>query len=85
MGIKRRSLTGGEVFGYLTVKGLSHSSIRKDGRAGGRVMDCACRCGAAVKVRTSNLYSGNTKSCGCFHSEMTAQSNVARADINGQD
>lgn len=76
--IKRRSLTGGEVFGRLTVIGLSHSSTRKDGSAGERVMLCECDCGNRIKVRTSNLYSGNTKSCGCFHSAQTIKANIAR-------
>lgn len=78
MGIKRRSLTGGEVFNGLTVVSLSHSCKRSDGRAGERVMNCKCKCGQAVKVRTSNLYSGNTQSCGCLHSLKTKQSNIKR-------
>lgn len=80
MGIKRRSLAGGEVFGYLTVQGLSHSAKRKDGRAGERVMNCVCKCGSKVQVRTSNLYSGNSCSCGCYHSEQAKLSNASRAD-----
>lgn len=79
MGIKRKSLTGGEVFGYLTVQGLSHSCKRKDGKAGERVMYCKCKCGGSVRVRTSNLYSGNTNSCGCLQSEKTIASNKARS------
>lgn len=80
MGIKRRSLTGGEEFGQLTVTSLSHSCLRSDGRAGERVMNCKCKCGKAVKVRTSNLYSGNTQSCGCLHSLKTKQSNIKRKE-----
>lgn len=80
MGIKRRSLTGGEIFGRLTVIEYSHSTKRKDGTAGERVMRCKCECGNEVEVRTSNLYSGNTQSCGCVHSERTKQANTARAE-----
>jgi hypothetical protein len=78
--IKRPSLQGGEVFGYLTVEGLSHSCRRRDGTAGERVMVCLCKCGRRVTVRTSNLNSGNTRSCGCLHSERAVASNRARVD-----
>lgn len=73
------SLVAGDVFGRLTVTGLSHSSKRTDGSSGERIMDCKCSCGNDVKVRTSNLKSGNTSSCGCLHSERTAKSNIKRA------
>ena len=79
MGIKRRSLTGGETFGRLTIVEYSHSTKRRDGSAGERVMLCKCECGNETEVRTSNLYSGNTTSCGCVKSEKTAASNTARA------
>jgi hypothetical protein len=79
MGVKRRSLTGGEVFGYLTVVRYSYSTKRRDGKAGERVVECRCQCGNTVNVRTSNLYSGNTQSCGCYHSKRTVETNVQRA------
>lgn len=72
------SLMPGDVFGRLTVVSLSHSSKRRDGTAGERVMNCQCICGKVVKVKTSNLKSGNTSSCGCLHSEMTVKSNKSR-------
>ena len=78
MGIKRRSLTGGEIFGRLTVIEYSYSTKRRDGTAGERVMRCKCQCGNEAEVRTSNLYSGNTQSCGCVHSERTASANATR-------
>lgn len=31
---------------------------------------CICDCGSSKTVRAPNLYSGNTKSCGCIHKEM---------------
>jgi len=82
MGIKRPSLMGGEVFGKLTVDSYSHSTKRKDGRAGERVMLCKCECGNTKKVRTSNLYSGNTMSCGCLQSERTVISNTSRLEAS---
>jgi hypothetical protein len=75
---RQDSLKAGDIFSYLQVIGLSHSAKRKDGSAGERVMDCLCRCGNKVKVKTSNLKSGNTKSCGCYHTEQTVKSNRLR-------
>ena len=80
MGIKRRTLTGGEIFGYLTVLHYSHNTVRKDGKSGERVVICKCKCGAERGVRTSNLYSGNTNSCGCFHVEQTIAANASRSN-----
>ena len=80
MGIKRRSLTGGEIFGRLKVVEYIYSSKRKDGSAGERIMKCLCECGNETNVKTSNLYSGNTLSCGCLKSERTANSNRKRKE-----
>ena len=33
---------------------------------------CRCSCGEEVSVQSSNLSSGNTKSCGCLQKELTA-------------
>lgn len=53
--IKRKELLG-EVFGYLTpLEYLGH-----------KFWLCKCRCGNICKVTSSNLLSGNTKSCGCY-------------------
>lgn len=40
---------------------------------------CQCDCGNEVVVTGGNLVSGNTKSCGCYHSEVLAELNKARA------
>ncbi len=74
------SLRPGDRSGRLTVIDYSHSIKRKDGRSGERVMLCSCECGGEVKCRTSNFKSGNTKSCGCLHSESTSKSNVRRGE-----
>jgi len=76
---RQDSLRGGEIFGRLEVLTYSHSQKRRDGSSGERIMNCRCTCGNEVKVRTSNLKSGNTTSCGCFHSDRTIQSNERRA------
>jgi len=78
MGKRKDSLHGGEIFGRLTVIDCSHSSKRADGTPGERVMNCKCECGNKIKVKTSNIKSGNTKSCGCYHSDQTIKSNLSR-------
>jgi len=78
MPLKSMSLHGGEIFGRLTVIDYSHSVLRANGKAGERIMNCLCKCGATAKIRTSNLKSGNTQSCGCFHSDQSIKSNIAR-------
>ena len=86
MKTRKDSLKGGEVFGRLTVIELSHSAKRKDGTAGERIMNCSCECGSKIKVKTSNLKSGNTKSCGCYHSCQTIKSNELRGkDIDNDN
>ena len=79
MKIRSDSLKSGDKFGRLTVDSLSHSSKRRDGSTGERVMNCICDCGAKVAVKTSNLKSGNTTSCGCVKSEKATKSNLIRA------
>jgi hypothetical protein len=76
--MRHDSLKSGDTFGRLIVIGYSHSTKRRDGSLGERVMNCTCQCGKKVKVRTSNLKSGNTKSCGCWHQEATVKSNQLR-------
>lgn len=51
----------GEVYGDLKVLEFSHVGTRRRLH-----WKCQCRCGAILLVRTSNLTSGNTTSCGCF-------------------
>ena len=37
------------------------------------VWQCACRCGGTALVMTSNLTTGNTRSCGCYQADRTRQ------------
>lgn len=39
-------------------------------RWGGSILDCRCDCGNMKPVNSQNLFSGNTKSCGCFSLEL---------------
>ena len=37
---------------------------------------CRCECGIEKYVRHSSLTTGNSKSCGCYHSERTSQTHL---------
>ena len=36
---------------------------------------CECECGNSAEINTRSLSTGNTKSCGCIHSEQLAKRN----------
>lgn len=42
----------------------------KRGADGSAVWRCRCSCGNIVDVTSTNLVSGNTKSCGCYRAEL---------------
>lgn len=46
----------GKTFGYLTVESYDKSTKK---------WLCRCKCGNKILVRSNNLQSGNTESCGC--------------------
>ncbi len=48
----------------------------KNDRYGNRQMLCECACGNQKAVALSKLTSGNTKSCGCFKSDLRTQENT---------
>lgn len=44
----------------------------------GRMATCVCDCGTQTEVWASNLYTGNTKSCGCLKKTADGLSKVSR-------
>ena len=58
----------GQRFGRLTVK----EKTRKNGKV---AWECECDCGNTTILRTGDLTSGNTKSCGCLANELTSKRN----------
>lgn len=40
---------------------------------------CKCNCGNTTIVRSNSLLTGNTKSCGCLHEDITTKKNKERA------
>lgn len=63
----------GKVFSYLTVISF------KDGKN-----ICQCRCGNTTNVRTADLNNGNTKSCGCYHREITSLCSISHSHTVGK-
>lgn len=58
----------GTRFGRLIAKRFLGKPIGKTKPA----WECECDCGNIVIVTSSNLATGHTTSCGCYHSEVTA-------------
>jgi hypothetical protein len=59
-----KDLTG-RTYGRLTVIGYSHVNGKT------AVWNCRCSCGTEKTVRSTDLKSGSTQSCGCLHREKT--------------
>ena len=59
----------GRVFGRWTVVGRSSVSC-----AGKVTWDCVCVCGNTKPVTSNGLMTGDSKSCGCLHREMSSVS-----------
>ena len=56
----------GDKFGRLTVIGFAGHSRSKSGKSK-LLVKCKCSCGNVVITPSSNLTTGDTKSCGCYH------------------
>jgi len=63
----------GQSFGRLTV--LAEDALCSQGMSGhmNRTWRCRCACGNETILPTSSLTSGNTRSCGCFSSDVHAE------------
>lgn len=58
----------GMKFGKLTVLSKGDTHITKGGNRCS-TYNCICECGNVKQIKTNNLLSGNTRSCGCLHKE----------------
>jgi hypothetical protein len=58
----------GKQFGLLTVIDRLPNDLTKQS-----VWLCECKCGKKTSVRASNLHSGNTTSCGCYHKKLMSK------------
>lgn len=66
----------GERFGRLTI--IADVPIEERMRRDVREVECKCDCGNIVRVRSGNLFSGNTTSCGCFEKEHKHERHIAK-------
>lgn len=64
----RRIDLSGQKFTRLTVIELAGRYKNGDG-----IWKCVCDCGNNVNVLSGNLKKGNSKSCGCLHSEISSK------------
>lgn len=70
-----RDMTG-EVFGRLTVVGLSRIVRQKSNpKMRYALWTCRCQCGTEIESPIGALQTGNTSSCGCYHKEQAAKLN----------
>ncbi len=67
-----------QVFGRLKVIRYNAEVSKIKGRA---CWDCECECGNIITVTGNSLLTGNTRSCGCLHSEQLKERNFR--DITG--
>jgi len=58
----KKKISEGMRFGFLTAKAKVRASTAS--------WLCLCFCGNEINVRSANLLSGKTKSCGCMSSAM---------------
>lgn len=83
--MKKIDLTG-KRYGYLTVIKPAESLVYPSGRKRTQYL-CRCDCGNEVVLPSSNLKSGNTKSCGCKRYEMASKTQKSkrrnRYDLSG--
>lgn len=58
------------------------TAICRDGETGSGVpkWKCKCDCGNIVSINVYSLYSGRTKSCGCYSRELTAVRNLQNVE-----
>lgn len=72
----------GQRFGRLTVTDPD-ARMAKPGGGLLYAAECRCDCGGLVTVLQSSLFTGNSRSCGCYQREMAAASGRASSITHG--
>lgn len=70
-------------FGLLVVQSYSHSVKNPISNGYKHYYNCLCDCGNMCVVERKSLKYGNTKSCGCLHSQQLIKRNKETASRNG--
>lgn len=73
MGHKKLNLIG-KTFNRLKVLELKESRLY--GKTFKRMWLCVCECGKELILNTGTLTTGNTKSCGCLHNELSSENSI---------
>ena len=74
----------GQKYGRLTVISEAEPHITASGTRQTQ-WNCVCECGNKVIIKTANLRSGNTQSCGCFCKEnIASQAKQRTIDLTGK-
>lgn len=84
LGYSNKKSLVGQHFGDLTVIADCNETIRVGENGYVHMYLCRCKCGREIKVRDSNLRSGNTQSCGCnrqSHGERKIEELLTTAKI----
>lgn len=66
---ERAKIKEGDKFGFLE----SVKSVGKD-KHGNNLWECLCFCGTVKNIRSANLLSGKSRSCGCLSSALRNES-----------
>ena len=74
--LKNEDLTGQKFNRLLVIELLPERSKNRQ-----KFYKCLCDCGNYINVRSSDLKTGNTKSCGCFNKELAHSRAI---DLTGQ-
>lgn len=72
----------GNKYGRLTVLSLNHKEYNEKRKENYYFYNCLCSCGNIKIVRSSNLFNGNTQSCGCLQKEKIS---LAKRKLNKYD
>lgn len=74
----------GMVFGRLKV--LARDGVKRYGKIPMSMWHCVCECGKFKSVLGMSLMNGDTKSCGCLHSESSSKNGaMSLDDLTGRE
>ena len=76
-------IKSGDKYGRLTIINEVEKYVSPNGNKIRQVM-CSCECGNKKVIPLTNLRSGNTKSCGCYNSELSKKLIVQRSTTHGK-
>jgi len=82
MGTTRKAHNGAELVGQ-TFNRLTVLARSENDKHGNRRWECKCECGEVTHVLSRQLFSGHTKSCGCFNRDQTTKHGLHKSSEYG--